>query len=710
MSTPACSLALSLGCLVSFPYCDDGPTHPASTPPVARREPKVTRVHGEERTDDYDWLRQRGSPDVLEYLEAENAYTDAMTRPLRDLQETLYREMLGRLREDDVDPPHRDGRFLYFTRHEKGKAYTIYCRKAVDDPDAPEQVILDLNPLAEGKPFLGTSGYAVSDDGRHVAYTLDETGYRINTLWIKDLQTGEYAPERIRKVRTWVWADDDRTLLYTIEDDAKRSYRAYRHKVGTDPKDDALLFEEPDETYRVSVRKTRDRKYLLVATRNAYHSEYRAIPADRPEEAPRLILDRHAPYDAEVDHRGDRFYLRTNLDAPEFRLVTAPDDDLAPASWAELAPARPGQHLRNVTLFADHAVLQWMVQGQPAFEVLDLNDAAAGTHPIAFPEGASSAFADANPEFRTTLFRYRYQSLINPPATYDHDMATGQSHLVRKLDVPGGHDPSEYISERIWATAPDGTTAPILLAYKKTTPHDGSAPLLLYGYGAYGALTPPNFQAPLLSLLDRGVIYAIAQVRGGGDLGKAWHEDGKLLHKKNTFTDFIACAEHLVAEKYTRRDKLAIRGLSAGGLLIGAVLNERPDLCRAAVLEVPFVDAINTMLDVSIPLTGPEFLEWGNPAIKEQYDYMKTYCPYTNLRATAYPATLVRGSYHDSQVQYWEPAKYVAKMRTLRTDHGPLLLKTNMTAGHSGASGRYDNLRETAFLYAFILDQVGARD
>lgn len=687
----------------------DDAGNPPIAPPVARKIPAVTTIHGDTRIDEYRWLRNRDDHEVIAYLAAENAYAERKLHHLADLRETLYQEMVGRIREDDADPPYRNGDYLYYSRYERGKSYPIYCRRPAEPADSAEQIVLDLNPMAVGKAFLGTSGYVVSDDGRKAAYTLDETGYRINTLYVKELDTGRILPDRLEKVRTWAWSTDGRTLFYTTEDAAKRPWRIYRHALGTNPADDPLLFEEPDETFRASVRRSRDKKYLILASRSANVSEYRVVPADQPNSPPRLIIDRKAGYEVEIDHANQRFYLRTDRQAPEYRLVSAPDDDLRPDAWDELVPTRAGSTLRGLTLFDHFAVLQWIDHGRPVFERLDLNHPQAPMQAIAFPEEACAAFPDANPEAQSTTFRYRYQSLITPPSIHEFDLTTGRDTVLKRLDVPGGYDPADYASERIWATAPDGARVPISIAYKKTTPRDGSAPLLLYGYGAYGALTPPTFQTTLLSLLDRGQIYAIAHVRGGGDLGRTWQDDGKMLHKRNTFTDFIACADHLIEQNYTRRDRLAIRGLSAGGLLIGAVLNERPDLCKAAVLDVPFVDAINTMLDDSIPLTGPEFLEWGNPAIREQYEYMKSYCPYTNLHAADYPATLVRGSYHDSQVQYWEPAKYVAKMRTLRTDHNPLLLHTNMTAGHSGAPGRYDRLRETAYMFAFLIDQIGSR-
>lgn len=678
-----------------------------STPPVARKIPWTMTIHGDTILDDYHWLRERDTPEVLAYLRAENAYADAMTARLAGLRQTLYKEMLGRIKEDDAELPTRDGDYFYYTRSEAGKQYALYCRKR-GSPDAPEEVYLDLNALAEGHPFLGTNGTAVSDDGRILAYEIDYTGNRLFTLYFKDLATGRPIADTIPGARAFTWASDNQTVFYATEDDAKRPYRIFRHTLGTGTKDDVLLYEEADETYRVYVRRTRDRRFVVLNTRCTTASEQRVVPADRPTEAPRLLLAREPGHDYDADHGGDRFVILTNKDAPEFRLVSCPEDDVRPAAWAELVPWRRGVTIRSSTLFPGHAVLSGVADGLTFFEVLNLADRSLNR--VTFPEPTYSVFPFANPEFAARTFRYRYQSLVSPSSTYEFDLETRQSTLLKRNEVKGGYDPAQYVSERIWATSPDGVRVPISLVRKRTTPLDGSAPLLLYGYGAYGALTPPGFQSSLLSLLDRGMVYAIAHIRGGGDLGKPWAEDGRVLKKQNTFTDFIACADHLVAGKYTARDRLLIRGVSAGGLLIGAVLNQRPDLCKAAVLEVPFVDAVQTMLDPTIPLTVPEFLEWGDPRNKTEYETIKAYCPYTNIAARDYPAMLVRTSYNDSQVQYWEPAKYVARLRALRADSNPMLLKINMDAGHGGASGRYDALRETAFLYAYLLDQAGLRE
>lgn len=679
----------------------------ATRAPVAPKVPKELSLHGETRVDDYFWLRQKTSPQVIGYLNAENAYTDGVMRPLKPFEDALYREILARIKQTDLDLPDREGRYFYYSRTEQGKQYPIYGRTA-GRPDSPEQVLVDGNELAEGRKFFAFGTRAIHPDGNLLAYTTDVTGDREFTLFVKDLRTGRLLPEHIPNVRSVAWATDDKTLFYGTEDDAKRPYRIHRHTLGSDPKHDTIIFEEKDELFRVFVRLSRDRKYVFLQSTSATTSEQHVIPADRPETPPRAILRRQDGHKYVAEHREGTFIIRTNKgeENREYRLVSAPADDPCEANWKEIIPARPRSTIRDVALFKNHGVISGVEAGVPFLEILDFASGGMRSHRLAFSEPAYSILGDANPEYDTSAYRYRYQSLVTPSSVYEYDMEARVTKLLKRTEVLGGYDPANYGSERIVASAADGTEIPIVLVSKKTTPRDGSAPLLLYGYGSYGALTPVIFNPSYLSLLDRGVIYAIAQVRGGGDLGQGWHDEGKMLKKQNTFTDFIACADELVRRKYTRREKLVLRGLSAGGLLIGAVCNSRPDVCKAAVLEVPFVDVINSMSDPSLPLTIQEYLEWGNPNRKVEYDYLKSYSPYDNIRATNYPAMLVRASLNDSQVPYWEPAKYVAKMRARRTDRNLLLLKTNMDAGHRGASGRYDALRETAFLFAFILDQV----
>lgn len=674
----------------------------AAAPPVAKKVPKVTEIHGDRRVDDYYWLREKTNPEVRAHLEAENAYTQAVTKRTEGLQETLYREMLGRIKETDLDVPHRKGGYWYYTRTEKGKQYPIRCRKR-GSLDAPEEVVLDLNELAKGHPFLGLGLFDVSDDGNLLAFSTDVTGFREYTLQVKDLRAGKVLADCMPKVQSAAWSADGQTLSYVTEDSAKRPHRLYRHRLGSAR--DELVYEEKDELFRLFVRRSRDLKYLFAESRSSTTDEARCLEAQKPDGAWRIVLPRENGHEYTVDHRDGLFYIRTNKAAQNFRLVTASATDPRPENWKEMVPHRADVFLEGVDLFARHCVLSEREHGLPTRRVVNLDT--GESRAIDFPEPAYALQGDANEEFDTPVYRFRYQSLVTPESVYDYDMNTGRRTLLKRTEVLGGYEPSKYTSERIWATAPDGVKVPVSLVYRTDTPRDGSAPLFLVGYGSYGFSMPVTFQSQRLSLLDRGVICALAHIRGGSDMGRAWYDDGKMMHKKNTFTDFIAVADLLVAQKYTSRDRLAIQGGSAGGLLIGAVLNMRPDLCKAAVLMVPFVDVVNTMLDASLPLTVQEYLEWGNPNVRAEYEYIKTYCPYTNLAARDYPAILVMTSLNDSQVMYWEPAKYVAKLRSLKTDSNPLLFKCRMEGGHGGASGRYDALRDTAFVSAFLLSELG---
>lgn len=671
-------------------------------PPEAKRVPKEDVYHGDQRVDDYFWLREKSNPEVAAYLEAENAHTEVVMAPTKPLQEALYQEMLSHIQQTDVNVPYREGEHLYYSRTEEGKQYPIYCRKA-GSLEAAEQIVLDLNALAEGEKFLSLGVYTVSDNGHRLAYSIDTTGFREYTLFVKDLRTGELLTDRIEKVGFAAWAADNRTLFYTTEDDAKRPYRVWRHRL-CDPRDE-LIYEETDELYRVSVSRSRSKAYLFHRSASLTTTEVRYLASDAPEGEWTLIAAREPDHEYYVDHHGERFYIRTNSGGRNFRLVTAPVEAPGRENWHEILPHRADVMLEGIELFAGHSVLLERQGGLPRMRVTDL--ATGSAHEIRFPEPAYSAAPDANREWNATTFRYSYQSLVTPRSIFDHDMRTGEDRLLKRTEVPGGFDPGRYASERREATAADGVKVPVSLVYRKETQLDGTAPLYLIGYGSYGYPYPVTFNSNWLPLLDRGVVIAIAHIRGGGEMGKAWHDDGRMLKKRNTFTDFIAAAEFLLTEKYGAKDRLVIEGGSAGGLLMGAVTNMRPDLFRAVVSKVPFVDVINTMMDATIPLTVPEYEEWGNPNKPDEYAYMKSYCPYTNLEARPYPAMLVKTAFNDSQVMYWEPAKYVARLRTLKTDANPLLFKTNMAAGHGGASGRYDYLRELAFDYAFILTQMG---
>ena len=673
-------------------------------PPVAKKVPKTTTIHGETLVDDYFWLREKSDKEVINYLEAENAYTAGVMKGTEGLQETLYREMLARIKETDVNVPVKDRDYFYYSRTEKGQQYPIYARRK-GNMNAPEEITLDLNEIGKGQKFTSLGNYTVSDDQNLLAYSIDTTGFREYILFIKDLRTGKILPDEIGKVTNAFWAADNKTLFYVIEDSAKRPHKLYRHTLGEPKEKDILVYEEKDELFRLGARRSRSRDYIFIGSGSSDETEYRYLRADKPADQPKLLLGRVKNLEYYPDHHGDLFYLRTNDTGRNFRLVSAPAGDPKRENWKEVLPLRKDTTLEGATFFKNYYVTSERANGLQRLGVVDFKT--GQTHYVAFPEPVYSAFLNSTPEFDASVMRFSYQSFQTPASVYDYDMQTRERKLMKQTEVLGGFDPKQYKSERVYAIAADGKRIPISLVYKQDLKLDGTRPLLLDAYGSYGAPRNVSFSSNRLSLLNRGVIFATAHIRGGSDLGTAWHDDGKMLKKKNTFTDFIAAADHLVKEKYTAKDRLVITGGSAGGLLMGAVMNMRPDLFKAVVSYVPFVDVINTMLDASLPLTVQEYLEWGNPNEKEAYLYMKSYSPYDNLEAKNYPALLVKTSLNDSQVMYWEPAKYVAKLRAMKTDSNPLLLKTNMGAGHGGASGRYDALREVAFDYAFILSQFG---
>jgi oligopeptidase B len=673
-------------------------------PPAAKKSAKNSDLHGDRRVDDYFWLREKSNPDVAAYLEAENAYTNAVMRPTEALQRKLYDEMLGRIKQTDLSVPHRDRGYFYYSRTEEGKQYPIFCRKK-GSLDAAEQITLDPNVIGKGHKFFSVAAHAVSDDGRLLAYTFDTTGFRQFTLHVKDLDTGELLADRAERVGSVVWAADNRTIFYSVEDDAKRQYRLYRHRLGTNDDDDELVYEEPDERFDISAGRSRSRSFIFLSSDSQTTSEVRYLRADDPAGPWKVIAPREPDREYEVEHHGDQFFIRVNDTGRNFRLVAAPIADPRRENWTEVVPHRPDVMLEGMDFFARHYVLQEREGGLPRMRVTDLQTGTS--HRVQFPEPAYSVFPAANAEFDSATFRYNYQSLVTPNSVFDYDMETRAATLLKQTEVLGGYNAENYHSERIHATAADSTRIPISLVYRRGLKRDGSAPMFLEGYGSYGFPIPVTFSSNDLTLLDRGFVLAIAHIRGGGEMGKPWHDAGRMMNKKNTFSDFIAAAEHLIAEKYTSSDRLVIQGVSAGGLLVGAVTNLRPDLFKAVISKVPFVDVINTMSDASLPLTVTEFEEWGNPQVKAEYDYIKSYCPYTNLARNAYPAMLVKTSFNDSQVMYWEPAKYVAKLRTLKTDGNPLILKTNMAGGHGGSSGRYDRLKEDAFDFAFVLHVSG---
>jgi oligopeptidase B len=686
------------------PALSAGDNPEVSKAPMAKKIVKTTDIHGEKLADDYFWLRDRQNPEVKAYLEAENAFADSVMKPTVAFQEALYKEMLGRIKETDLSVPYREGAYLYYSRTEQGKQYPIYCRKK-GNLEAPEQVMLDLNEMAKGQRFMSVGALEVADDGNLLAYTTDNTGFREYTLHVRDLSTAKDSAETVAKVSSVAWAADNKTLFYTVDDAAKRPYRLYRHTLGADPKSDALVYEEKDEMFRVAVDRSRSRRVVFLIAGSLTADEWRYIPSDKPAANFTIISPREKDHEYAVDHHGDLFYIRTNRGCRNFRVVTAPAANPGQDKWNELLPCRPAVMVSGLDLFANHAVVLEREDGLPRVRVIDL--ATQAQHRVEFPEPVYAVGPQGNAEFATTAFRFNYQSFTTPSSIFDYDMVSKERKLLKRTEVLGGYDPERYQSERRYATAKDGAKIPISLVYKKGFVPDGKALLWLNGYGSYGAPSFATFSPSRVSLLDRGFVFAIAHIRGGGELGKAWHDQGRMMSKKNTFTDFIAVAEQLIADKYTSKDRLVIEGGSAGGLLMGVVTNMRPDLFKIVVSRVPFVDVINTMLDESLPLTVGEFEEWGNPKKKDEYDYIKTYSPYDNLAAKAYPTILVKTSFDDSQVMYWEPAKYVAKLRTLKTDSNPLLFKINMAGGHGGSSGRYDRLKELAFDYAFVFTQLG---
>jgi len=700
MTNSAILLALIPVSMLVFTAADDLPV-----PPVAKKIPHTTEINGRKLVDNYFWLREKTNPEVRAYLEAENAYTDLVMKPTEAFQKKLYDEMLSRVKETDVEVPYKEGDYFYYIRFEAGKQYPIRCRKKIS-ADANEEILLDVNELAKGKTFMTVQAFAVSEDGNLLAYSYDDTGFRQFNLAVKDLRSGQTLTDHAERVGSVVWANDNHTIFYTQEDAvSKRQYRLYRHTVGSsDP--DALVYEEPDEKFIIRAVKSRSDAFIFMELRSHTTSEVRYIPAKEPTADWKTIEPRKQGLEYYADHNADSFYIRANDAGRNFRLVTAPVTDPGAKNWHEVMAHNAAIMLDEIDMFKNFLVLYERESGLPQIRVVDLRN--GHSRRLSFPEPAYDVSPYINRVYDTTEFRYGYQSPITPQSVFSYDMETGAAQLLKQKEVPGGYDPKKYEVEQIYSVASDGAKIPVSVLHLKGAKLDGKGPLYLYGYGSYGISLDAWFNSNIFSLVDRGVVYAVAHIRGGGEMGKAWHDSGKMMNKKNTFTDFVAVAEDLTKRGYGSKDKLVIEGGSAGGLLMGAVLNLRPDLFHAAVVKVPFVDVINTMLDESLPLTVGEFEEWGNPKEKPAFDYMISYSPYDNVEAKAYPNMLVKTSLNDSQVMYWEPAKYVAKMRATRTDHNTLIFKTNLDpAGHGGASGRYDRLHEASFDYAYILAQVG---
>ncbi len=683
-------------------------------PPIAPKHPTETQMHGVTLRDDYAWLRDKENPEVTAYLESENAYADAVMAPLTGLREELYQEMLSHVKQTDVSVPYRDGAWWYYSRTEEGLQYGIYCRKrggeAGPDTDAVEEVLLDGNVLGQGHAFFSIGDTDITDDGRWLAYTTDLTGFRQYTLRVKDLETGETLAGEVERVGSVAWAADNRTLFYTVEDEQqKRQHQLFRAD-GQRLPEAVLVYQEDDERFNVGVGRTRDGKYLVFVAGSHITTECRFLAADEPDGDFTLIAPRENDHEYSIDHRNGLLFILTNDKGRNFRLVTAPVSAPGRENWTERIGHRDSVMLEAVDLFRDYFVACEREDGLPRLRLSRFEGdgpEAQEAGEIRFPEPTYDAHPGTNRVFETGQFRYSYQSLVTPSSVYEYDVAARSSMLLKQLEIPGGFDRTLYASERIHAKAADGVEIPVSIVYRKDKREPGKNALYVYGYGSYGYALPIGFNSNRLCLLDRGLVMAYAHIRGGGDLGEPWHDAGKMLVKRNTFTDFITSVEHLTAEGYGDPARVAMEGGSAGGLLMGAVVNMAPEIARVVVSHVPFVDVMNTMLDASLPLTVPEYEEWGDPNEEKYFRYMLSYSPYDNLRAADYPAMLVKTSLHDSQVMYWEPAKYVAKLRTLKNDTYPLLLVTNMKAGHGGASGRYDYLKEIALDYAFLLRELG---
>jgi len=660
-------------------------------------------THGDVRVDQYYWLREKENSEVIDYLKAENTYTKELTKHTEKLREELYEEMVARIQETDLSVPVKDGDYYYYTRTEEGKNYRIYCRKK-GNLDATEEVLLDGNQLAEGKEYFSLRSFEVSDDHKLLAYAMDDDGSEQYDIYVKNLETGKMLNDQIKTTGgTVIWANDNETFFYTKLDPARRPYQLHRHKLGTTK--DEMVFEEKDESFFLGATKTKSKQYIFISLGSQVTNEYRYLDANNPTGKFKVFAERQQNEEYSVTHHGDDFYITTNDNALNFKVMKTSVGQTDRKYWKEFIPHSEKVLISSVEAFKNHLVVYGREGGFKNISIINLEN--NKKHEVQFPEPVYTYRNSENPDFNTNLVRFTYTSPITPNTVYDYDMNSKKFILKKEYEVLGGYDKSNYITERTFATAKDGTKVPISIAYKKGLKKNGKNPCYLQGYGSYGYSYDPAFASTRISLMDRGFVYALAHIRGGSEMGRQWYEDGKYLKKKNTFTDFIACAEHVISEKYTTKERLAIQGGSAGGLLMGAVTNMRPDLFAAVVADVPFVDVINTMMDETIPLTVIEYEEWGNPNNKEYYDYMKSYSPYDNVEVKNYPHMLVTAGLNDPRVQYWEPAKWTAKLREMKTNDNTLILKTNMDAGHGGASGRYERLKEIAFDYAFVIDKVG---
>lgn len=679
--------------------------------PVAPKRPHAITQHGQTRIDDYYWMRNREDPEVLNHLHAESDYLEEVMGHTKPLQEQLFAEMKGRIQETDSTVPEKRGAYLYYERTEAGKQYPIFCRRK-DAGGSPEEILLDQNALADGKPFCSVGAVTVSPDGKTLAYSVDFSGREVYTLHLRDLTTGALYPESIENILgsayergSVEWANDNRTVFYVTLDEALRPHKLFRHTLGTDPGEDVLIFHEADESFYLFVLKTRDDAFIMTYHLNTTMREMRFLSADAPGGELKVIQPRKKDLEYVAAHHKGKFFIVNNDGAKNFKLSVAPVEQPGIEHWRELLPHRSDVLVEYADTFENFLVLSERKGGLKQIRISAV-DGVSDVRYVNFPEPAYIVYPEGNPEFHTDILRFHYSSLITPNTVVDYHMDTGEWDVKKVDEVPSGFDKSQYACERIHATAPDGTQVPISLAYRKDLKRDGSNPALMYGYGAYGATIDAYFAASRISLLERGFLYAIGHIRGGSDMGREWYEGGRMLNKKNSFTDFIACAEHLIKEGFTSKEKLAIQGASAGGLLVGACVTMRPDLFKAAICKVPFVDVVTTMSDPTIPLTTLEYDQWGNPEDKEYFDYMMSYAPYNNIRTTAYPHMLITTGLNDPRVAYWEPAKFAAKLREMKTDDNLIVFYTNYDSGHAGASGRYDFLKETAQDYAFLIDKL----
>lgn len=672
--------------------------------PVAEKIPHEMTIHGDTRVDNYYWLRDmdRKDPKIIEYLNQENAYTDAQMKDREGLQKELFDELKGRIKQTDESVPYQRDGYWYYTRYEEGKEYPIYCRKKAS-MENPEVILLDGNKLAEGFSYHQIGGFGISFNNELIAYAEDTLSRRIYTIKVKSIDTGEYLEDVIEGTSgNFVWANDNRTIFYTKKEDTTlRSYQIYKHTLGTPSSKDELIYQEDDATFNVGIGKSKSKEWLMIHSSSTVSDEYRILRADDPDGDWKLMQPRSRDLEYGIAHYKDQFYILTNHEAKNFRLMSVHEDNPGIENWVEVIPHRERVLLEDIDVFANYLVLSEKAHGQGSIRVIAWKS--KDEHYIQFNEEIYAANTSVNPDFESETLRLSYQSLTTPPSVIDYNMATREREVLKEKEILGGFDKSNYESKRIWVAARDGAEVPVSIIYRKGTALNANTPLLLYGYGSYGYSIDPYFSPSRLSLLDRGFAFAIAHIRGSQTMGRHWYEDGKMLNKKNTFYDFIDCAEYLIKENYTSSDHLYAMGGSAGGLLMGAVINMRPELWNGVIAAVPFVDVVTTMLDESIPLTTGEFDEWGNPKNEEYYWYIKSYSPYDNVESKAYPNLLVTTGLHDSQVQYWEPAKWVAKLRELKTDHNLLLMKTNMEFGHSGASGRFEAYKEIALEYAFLL-------